>query len=399
MRSKIKKALVVLLAALMVLGVVPTASAAGTPTVSISSGEVQPGGEVTLTVSIKDNPGLAATLLYIYYDTSVFEVDHNEGVQAVGKFESQGSLLTNSIAAAKQSGRYEGDIGKDGLLALWFNTSGRDTAEDGSVMTITLAAKNTAGNGDYSVSVGVSANDTCNQYEEDVVLNTVPGTITVSGGTTTKPAIPTTPGSTVKPGGSVESVVFTDIEGNWAEEYILRANAAGLVEGYGAGKYGPNEQMTRAQFVTILWRAMGSPAPAKQAEFTDLDKKNGTWYLDAVAWAEENSIVNGIGGGKFGPNGTVTREQIATILHRLAGKPMGMELMLGGVYDTMFPDSGKVSDWAKAGLYWTLSEGIYCGESSVSLSEGSSLAPGKAANRAQIAVMMIRYLDYQGGRN
>jgi hypothetical protein len=182
-------------------------------------------------------------------------------------------------------------------------------------------------------------------------------------------------------------VLFSDVSGNWAESYIAKAASLGLVEGYN-GQYRPNDSMTRAELVTILWRASGCPAPTTESSFTDLTQ---TWYLDAVAWAEETGVINGVGHDRFSPSGEVTREQLVTILHRLAGTPTGMEALLTGVYDSQYSDSSEVSTWAKAALYWSIYSEIYCGETSTSV--GQTLAPAAAASRAQIAVMMVRYLE------
>jgi hypothetical protein len=182
-------------------------------------------------------------------------------------------------------------------------------------------------------------------------------------------------------------VLFSDVSGNWAESYIAKAASLGLVEGYN-GQYRPNDSMTRAELVTILWRASGCPAPTTESSFTDLTQ---TWYLDAVAWAEETGVINGVGHDRFSPSGEVTREQLVTILHRLAGTPTGMEALLTGVYDSQYSDSGDVSSWAKEALYWSVYSEIYCGEASTSV--GQTLAPAAAASRAQIAVMMVRYLE------
>lgn len=351
------------------------ASAAGTPTLSISSGEVKAGESVTLTVSIEDNPGIAATLVYVYYDESVFSADPDEDVEIKGAYKSTGSVVANTIDNMKGS-TYDGAVGKDGIAVLWFTLSGKDVSKDGDFFAIKLKADKKAANGDYTIGVGVSSANTCNAKEEDVTLKTSSGKLTVTGGSGEK-----------KPASDDEAVAeFTDISGHWAENYIRQSAELGLVEGY-QGLYRPNDTMTRAEFVTILWRAMGEPEPSKKASFTDLTQE---WYLDAVAWAEENSVVNGMGDGLFAPNGSVTREQLVTILHRLAGNPMGMELMLSGIYDDQYSDSGQIGDWAKASLYWSIYEGIYCGENAEEI--GSTLAPKSAANRAQIAVMMIRYL-------
>lgn len=192
-------------------------------------------------------------------------------------------------------------------------------------------------------------------------------------------------GETFNPIGET-ATLFTDTSGSWAADYIRQAAARGLIQGYN-GLYRPDDSMTRAELVTILWRANGSPADGG-ASFTDLTQG---WYLDAVAWAERNGVVNGVGDGRFDPNGHVTREQLATILHRMAGSPVGMETMVSGMYDLQFVDSANVSGWAKPSLYWSVFNEIYCGEADLSV--GQMLVPKADASRAQIAVMIVRYLD------
>lgn len=186
---------------------------------------------------------------------------------------------------------------------------------------------------------------------------------------------------------SAAGVTFQDVDGHWAEAYILQAGERSLVQGYN-GSYRPDDSMTRGELVTILWRAMGEPEPKGQASFTDLTQD---WYKKAVAWAEETAVVNGTAPGKFSPDGNVSREQLATILFRLAGSTSGMEMMFTSIYDDYYDDEQDISSYAKAAVYWCVFNEVYCGEAAVD--EGHTLAPKADATRGQIAVMMIRYLD------
>lgn len=185
------------------------------------------------------------------------------------------------------------------------------------------------------------------------------------------------------------TTAFTDVSGHWAESYIEQSYQRQLVKGYN-GLYRPDDSMSRAEMVTILWRAMGEPAPAGKSSFTDLTQD---WYKDAVAWAEENKVVNGVAPGKFGPDGNVTREQLATILFRLSGGASGMEMLFTSIYDAHFTDEEQIADYAKAATYWCVFNKVYCGESVVDLNDTTVIAPKADATRGQIAVMMIRYLD------
>lgn len=379
-RMKKNRILCGLLALALAVSLVSPALAAGTPTVSISSGEVKAGESVTLTVSIKDNPGLATCMLYIYYDTKVFEVDPAEDF-GNGK-DVRGALMGNTIAVAKKNGQYHGDAGKDGALVLWYSSSGTNVTGNGSMLTVTLHVASDAPNGTYTIGLGYSELDTLNEHNTSVELIAVSGEVVVTGGTS---------GGTQQPEPSVDPVTFLDVNGHWAYDYIEDAAQLGLMEGY-QNLFRPDASMTRCEFVTALWRAMGKPAASKAATFTDLDQN---WYLVAVAWAQENNIIQGTGGTKFEPYWPISREQVAVILHRLAGTPTGMEMMLSGTYDNLFQDSGKLHSWAKSGVYWAVYQEVYCGTTSPNV--GTSLAPTSDTTRAQIAVMLVRYLNIQGG--
>lgn len=182
------------------------------------------------------------------------------------------------------------------------------------------------------------------------------------------------------------AVSFTDVSGHWAESYITQAADRELIQGYN-GKYNPDDSMTRAQFATILWRAVGSPEPKAASTFTDLTQE---WYKKSVAWAQENGMMKGTAADKFSPDALVTREQLVTVLHRLAGSPMDA-LLFTQFYEWQYPDSGQISDFAKQALYWSIYKEVYCGKSGLSV--GKTLDPKEPASRGQIAVMIIRYLD------
>lgn len=179
---------------------------------------------------------------------------------------------------------------------------------------------------------------------------------------------------------------FRDVRvSDWFYSGVKFAYQHGLFQGTAADMFSPDEPMTRAMLVTVLWRMDGKPSAAGGSSFTDVPR--GQWYTEAVAWAAENGVVNGVGGGKFEPDGNVTREQIATILYRYAGLrgvPTGGRADLGS-----FPDGGAVSGWAYDALSWANAAGLIAGTR-----EGGVdyLAPQQNATRAQVAVILMRYL-------
>lgn len=370
---KYKKLLCAVLTLVLLLGLCPAARGAQEPTLCLADAQVSAGDKVTLTVSIENNPGLAGTIVYLYYDTSVFTVTPAQDIAAAGTFRETGAVLGNTIALARANGRYEGEEGRDGALAFWYNAQGIDTHGDGAMLTFTLHAAATAANGEYTVALGSFPDDTVNAAGQKIALRVASATVTVTGGQQSGEG----------------PIAFSDVRGHWAQRYIEQAASRGLIVGF-AGRYRPDDTMTRAECVTILHRAAGSPVPNGAPSFTDLDPSQA-WYWDAVAWAEEQQIVNGVGGGRFDPNGIVTREQLAVMLHRLAGEPTGMEALLTQVYDQTYTDSTQIGTWAKAGLYWSVYHDIFCGTDTVT--PGTALSPNEAADRAQLAVMLVRFLQ------
>lgn len=178
---------------------------------------------------------------------------------------------------------------------------------------------------------------------------------------------------------------FTDVpEGSWFSEAVEYAVNMGLMNGMGNNKFEPDTHMSRAMLVTVLWRYAGSPKEGTNS-FTDV--KNGQWYTDAIAWAAENGVVTGVGGGKFEPDGSVTREQLAVVLFRYSNSK-GMDTARRAKLDS-FPDAAKVSSWAEDALAWAVAEGMING---IQNGATTTLSPQGNATRAQVATILMRYI-------
>ena len=148
-----KRALSALAAAVLALVLCQGVMAASPGEVSVSSAQARPGESVTLTVSIRDNPGIAAGIWYIYYDTAVFSADPSKDVAAAGAFARAGSVVGNTIARVRANGRYDGEAGKDGLLVLWDSNTAENVDSSGDMLTVTLRVRPGAAAGSYTVSV------------------------------------------------------------------------------------------------------------------------------------------------------------------------------------------------------------------------------------------------------
>lgn len=170
--------------------------------------------------------------------------------------------------------------------------------------------------------------------------------------------------------------VLTDVWYHDAVDYMLRKE---LMNGMGEGLFQPDGELTRAQLVVILYRAAGSPAVESDSPFGDV--VDGLWYSDAIIWAAENGVVNGVGEGLFAPDNKITREQIATILYRYAKAEPVEEDML-----KEFSDAVSVSPYALEAMNWAVAEGILNGADGM-------LMPTDNATRAQIAAMLMRWME------
>ena len=175
---------------------------------------------------------------------------------------------------------------------------------------------------------------------------------------------------------------FSDVKSDdWFYNEVSYAASHELFLGVSENEFAPNTPMTRAMLVTVLWRLESNPSSVAAA-FDDVD--SGLWYSDAIAWANANGIVDGIGGNEFNPNGDVTREQLATILYRYA-KHLGMDTSATADL-SVYTDGGKTSSWAADAMKWAVGSGIITGTST------TTVDPQGAATRAQVATMLTRMI-------
>ena len=176
---------------------------------------------------------------------------------------------------------------------------------------------------------------------------------------------------------------FVDVaEGDWFYDAVVYAYQNELMDGVGGNRFAPNSETTRAQLVTILYRLEGQPAVSGDLPFTDVE--TGTWYTDAILWAAQNNIVNGVSDTEFAPGDDLTRQQLVTILYRYAeakGYDVSASADLSG-----YPDAGQVQTYAQPAMAWAVAEGIVEGMD-------GNLKPAGNASRAQIATILMRFCE------
>ena len=184
------------------------------------------------------------------------------------------------------------------------------------------------------------------------------------------------------------SSAYVDVpaKDNWAHVGIDFVLKSGLFYGTSDTTFEPDGEMTRAMLVTVLYRLEGQPKVTAENPFTDVP--SGTWYTNAVLWAAENEIVNGIGDGLFDPDGSVTREQMAAILYRYSGFK-GLTRAEGG-FAAEYPDEGAISAYALNAMRWANAEALING---TELDDTVCLDPQGCATRAQVAAILMRYVQ------
>ena len=176
----------------------------------------------------------------------------------------------------------------------------------------------------------------------------------------------------------IETLDFADVPTDaYYYEAVKWAAKKGITGGIGNGLFGPNQPCTRAQIVTFLWRAAGSPEPKSMSSFADVSMD--AYYAKAVAWAVENGITTGTGDGKFSPDATCTRAQSVTFLFRAIGKLVDSK--------AEFSDVLTDSYYANA-VAWAVENGVTNG-----IGDGL-FGPDNSCTRAQIVTFLFR--AYQG---
>ena len=172
---------------------------------------------------------------------------------------------------------------------------------------------------------------------------------------------------------------YTDVgDDAWYAEAVEALREQGIMNGVGDGLFDPDGTFTRASLAAVLYRMAGSPAVTGEDEFSDTDA--GNWYTDAVLWASQNKVVNGMGGGLFGTNEATTQEQLITMLWRDAGA----YVLDREQYASADGVENEASDWAFDAVVWGKAEALF--------TDAVPFAPKQAASRAFVADMVNRYL-------
>ena len=416
-----KKALCLVL--LSFLLIVPVFAAETNITVTIPQKAVLIGDQYYVTVSVSGNPGFSSMQLELFYDDAVMECvkvipgDVVKGMLCDSNPRAAGSGTSAILSAAGSS-----NITGDGTLATF--VFDKPKSGDPAFSFVLTEIRNTSG---AQIAYNTDIKNSYTDTDEDPPETNPPATNPPetnppeTNPPETQPSIPqyppswppfiwetdppvTNPPETYPPQTTApdplppardpkldlpafqeipqgESMSFADVGAvHWAYAYISEASARGVLEGYPDNTFQPENEMTRAEFTTLLWKLAGRPSVIGVEPFRDVSYND--WYRTAVVWAYQNGYIQGVTSDTFSPNGTITREQAMTILYRYADNPPERDSLSG------FADKDSVSPYAEKAMSWAVSVGIITGV------DAMHLAPGANATRAQMSAIMVRYIHY-----
>jgi hypothetical protein len=416
-----KKALCLVL--LSFLLIVPVFAAGTNITVTIPQKAVLIGDQYYVTVSVSGNPGFSSMQLELFYDDAVMECvkvipgDVVKGMLCDSNPRAAGSGTSAILSAAGSS-----NIIGDGTLATF--VFDKPKSGDPAFSFVLTEIRNTSG---AQIAYNTDIKNSYTDTDEDPPETNPPATNPPetnppeTNPPETQPSIPqyppswppfiweteppvTNPPETYPPQTTVpdplppardpkldlpafqeipqgESMSFADVGAvHWAYAYISEASARGVLEGYPDNTFQPENEMTRAEFTTLLWKLAGRPSVIGVEPFRDVSYKD--WYRTAVVWAYQNGYIQGVTSDTFSPNGTITREQAMTILYRYTDNPPERDSLFG------FADKDSISPYAEKAMSWAVSVGIITGV------DAMHLAPGANATRAQMSAIMVRYIHY-----
>ena len=169
---------------------------------------------------------------------------------------------------------------------------------------------------------------------------------------------------------------FVDVADDaWYKNDVDFVSSHELFVGISETEFGPNLGMTRAMMATVLYRLENEPETTGSIPFEDV--ASGKWYSEAILWASQVGIINGYGNGKFGPNDPITREQMAVMLHRYA-KLLGLNTSAKGKL-IRFRDGNEVSDWAEEAMRWAVGVGLFRGDDTGALNPKNAATRAEVA--------------------
>lgn len=386
-----KKALFCLLLSIVLLISLFTSVAfAANTTIQVQSSNNAPksGESFTVTVYIDGNPGFNSIQYILGFPDGVSCKSINQGVLLNGMMTADNP---NAVAGAAIAGASATIVSGDGVIATYNMTASEDIADLRLTIEDMVLSDESGALIAYTVSGASEQSSSSSQSSGSTQQSSTPAQNPAgnqqggaSSGITNAAIAETTSGAATTQ--TSESVSFKDTKGHWAAEFIENALQKGLFKGNSDGTFEPDKNISRAQYVTVLYRMAGSPAVTAGTPFKDISDQPPE-FRNAIAWAYTNGYVNGTSDTTFEPSKSISRQESMKILFGCAGGKSGNETIYTSIYDSGFADSMEIASWARAAMYWAYYNEIIGGTSATTLS------PTENASRAQLAKILVNYLD------
>ena len=353
-----KKILSLFLTLLLVVQLTATAFAADT-VLNVTADKTLPSAGETfdVTVAISGNPGFSAVQFSLAFDSSVVECTSiSKGDILQGTFGAERASASGGAVLAAASSR---PITKDGVLASCTFKVLKDGDPAFSLKNVVLS---------YTDGSPIS-------YKISIPYHEAPEI----------PAPEVTPPAEEEP--ELPMQLFSDVPSDyWAASFVEKAVELGLITGYNDGTFRPKNQVTRAQFVTMLWRMAGKPESSGETPFTDTSALSAE-FKAAIAWAYEKGYIGGRTATTFAPADPLSRQAAMKVLFLYSGGKSGTETLFTDIYDDQFTDSSTLASWAKAPMYWAVYNKLITGTTT------TTLGATQTATRAQLAKILVNYAE------
>ncbi|MBO5505585.1 MAG: S-layer homology domain-containing protein [Clostridia bacterium] len=379
-----KKVLSLVLAVAMIFSCVSVFAASGDPVLTADNSKLK-NDKTTVTISLSDAPNIASLYFEVGFDQDVLELleVECEDLGVIAKTTADYKELDEIVVVAYQMISDEDFSCNGDVLSLDFKAISEKAStkieisnllafdENGTVVEIATedaSFSTKSGNGGGGGGGGGGSDE---EDEEDKTDDK-------------KDEEPTTP---VTPEAPEDKDGFTDIDSDdWYADAVAYVLENGIMNGVDADKFQPEATLTRGMFATILHRVEGTPAVDGEIAFEDI--LDGKWYADAVAWANANGIVKGISETEFAPNNNITREQIATIIYRYC-QFKGIDVTTGEVILANYDDFGAVSDYAVEAIKYAVGSGLMKGRTDRTLNPRENVTRAEAATLIMRFIEMI----------
>lgn len=335
--------------------------------------------KVTLPVSSLKTLGKNADVtLTITSDVAEVTLDSDAISAVASQARSTVTLSVASVAASELNSRQKEAVGSAPVFDLSFKSGSTTISDfDGGLVTVTLP---------YTLKSGQSADGIVVWYMDnngnltvcDTTYSTSRQEVTFTTTHFSKYVI-----GYEEPEQVWMNPYFDVYRGTWYYDAVQFVTDKGLMNGTTTTRFAPDETTTRAMIVTILHRLEGKPVVNYAMRFDDVAA--GQWYTEAIRWAAAEGIVTGYGDGTFGPDDTITREQMAAILYRYTqykGYSVSTTGSLSG-----YTDANRISNYAIAAFHWICDRGIMEGTTT------TTLGPAESATRAQVATILMRFCN------